>query len=127
MHAPHSACSQITSPPFQERILDSHPQRDAMAVKVNAHVRLHSLPYCLDPQAGPGASLLNPGIARIGSAHLGRLLALSGTVVRTGAIKVFEAHKLFFCNRCKHQCVGWGCFIVMRGLGLHAVSQRHES
>lgn len=43
------------------------------------------------------------GIAKIGSMHLGRLVTLSGTVVRTGPVKMFKAQRLFMCNKCKHK------------------------
>ncbi|KAI8467006.1 MAG: DNA replication licensing factor MCM9-like protein [Monoraphidium minutum] len=83
----------------QEALLECHPQQDAMSVKPQAHVRLHGLPYSLDPK--PHA--LNPTIGRIGSSHIGRLVTVYGTVVKTGPVKMFEHQRLMCCNKCKHR------------------------
>jgi DNA helicase MCM9 len=84
---------------MQERVQQSHPQQQDMALKPNSHVRLHNLPYSLDPEA----SLLNPAICNLGSFHLGRLVTVRGTVVKAGPVKMFEAQKVFMCNKCKHR------------------------
>jgi DNA replicative helicase MCM subunit Mcm2 (Cdc46/Mcm family) len=83
----------------QELMLETHPRRDQMSLKQQAHLRLHGLPYSLDPK--PHA--LNPTIGRIGSSHIGRLIAVCGTVVKTGPVKMFEQLRLLRCNKCKHQ------------------------
>lgn len=70
-----------------------------MALKPNTHVRLHNLPYGLDPDA----SLLNPAICNLGSFHLGKLVTVRGTVVKAGPVKMFEAQKVYICNKCKHR------------------------
>lgn len=80
-------------------MLQRHPHKDNMAVKPNAHIRVHSLPYSLDPDPNP----LNPSISSIGSAHLGKLVTITGTVVKAGPVKMFEAQKVFMCNKCKHR------------------------
>ncbi|KAF8067336.1 MCM9 [Scenedesmus sp. PABB004] len=85
----------------QELVLERHPERSRMAVKPNAHVRPHSLPYSLDPEP----NRLSPGISAMGSAHLGRLVAIRGTVVKAGPVKMFEAQKVFACNKCKHRFI----------------------
>lgn len=79
--------------------MQSHPQKEHMALKGNVHSRLYGLPYSLDPTP----NILNPGIAKIASMHLGKLITVPGTVVRTGAVKMFEAQKIFQCTKCKHQ------------------------
>jgi DNA replicative helicase MCM subunit Mcm2 (Cdc46/Mcm family) len=71
-----------------------------MALKPNTHVRLHNLPYSLDPDA----NLLNPAICNLGSFHLGKLVTVRGTVVKAGPVKMFEAQKVHICNKCKHRC-----------------------
>lgn len=81
--------------------MQQHPHRQTMAVKPNAHVRLHNLPYSMDPDPNP----LNPSISSIGSAHLGKLVTISGTVLKAGPVKMFEAQKVFMCNKCKHRQV----------------------
>lgn len=82
----------------QDAASEAHPARDQMASKPLAHLRLRGLPYSLDPK--PHA--LNPTIGRIGSAHIGRLITVCGTVVKTGPVKAFEHQRLMRCNRCKH-------------------------
>lgn len=84
---------------LQERVQHSHAQQQDMALKPNAHVRLYNLPYSLDPDA----SLLNPAICNLGSFHLGKLVTLRGTVVKAGPVKMFEAQKVYMCNKCKHR------------------------
>ena len=94
-------CTDPTWPPApiqQEAIMAHHPSRDAMSLKPQAHIRLHSLPYSLDPK--PHA--LNPTIGRIGSSHIGRLISVAGTVVKTGPVKMFEHQRLMRCNKCTH-------------------------
>ena len=83
----------------QERLLEAHPARDRMALRPQAHPRLHGLPYSLDP--APHA--LNPTIGRIGSAHIGRLVTVRGTVVKAGPVKMFEHQRLMRCGRCGHR------------------------
>eukprot|EP00775_Hariotina_reticulata_P011290 gene11290-11440_t len=83
----------------QEQIMQAHPQHTAMAVKPNAHVRLQNLPFSLDSDP----HMLNPAISSIGSGHLGRLVTIRGTVVKAGPVKMFEAQKLFMCNKCKYK------------------------
>jgi DNA replicative helicase MCM subunit Mcm2 (Cdc46/Mcm family) len=70
-----------------------------MAVKPLAHVRIHSLPYSLDPDP----SLLNPAICNLGSFHLGKLATIRATVVKAGPVKIFEHSKYYVCNKCKHK------------------------
>lgn len=84
--------------PAQEALLERNPQRPGMTLKPSAHVRVHGLPYSLDPK--PHA--LNPMIGRIGSSHIGRLISVCGTVVKTGPVKMLEHQRLLRCNKCKH-------------------------
>lgn len=84
---------------MQEHVQQSHPEQQDMALKPNAHIRLHNLPYSLDPEA----SLLNPAICNLGSFHLGKLVTVRGTVVKAGPVKMFEAQKVYMCNKCKHR------------------------
>ncbi len=58
--------------------------------KDRVHARLHSLPFSLDPTHGP----FNPPIGSIGARHINRLISICGTVVRTGAVKMFESHQV---------------------------------
>jgi DNA replicative helicase MCM subunit Mcm2 (Cdc46/Mcm family) len=86
---------------LQDTVMQQHPHKQTMAVKPNAHVRLQNLPYSMDPDPNP----LNPSISSIGSAHLGKLVTITGTVLKAGPVKMFEAQKVFMCNKCKHRQV----------------------
>ncbi|KAJ4847145.1 DNA helicase mcm9 [Turnera subulata] len=44
-----------------------------------------------------------PSIGRVRVKHRGILLTLKGTVIRSGAIKMYEGERMYRCHRCKHQ------------------------
>lgn len=100
---------------LQEEVQESHPQQQDMALKPNTHVRLHNLPYSLDPDA----NLLNPAICNLGSFHLGKLVTVRGTVVKAGTVKMFEAQKVHICNKCKHRCGTACCLSGSRNVAVH--------
>ena len=83
----------------QEQLLCKAKDSTRMSVKNLVHVRVRNLPYSLDPFS----DLLNPGVGGILCRHLGLLLAFEGTVVRTGAVQMFESQRLFECCKCKHR------------------------
>ncbi|KAG2494234.1 hypothetical protein HYH03_007589 [Edaphochlamys debaryana] len=66
------------------------PLRDSL------HVRLVGLPPGLDPRP----TLLRPPLARVGCAQLHQLLCLSGTIVRSGPVRMWEAVQVYECTRC---------------------------
>ncbi len=118
----------------QRAVMKHHPSREQMVVKENAHIRLQGLPPTTDPacsrfcpgisavgsrhidqlvqvraaKAGQWAAEEGAGSARLadrrGAARSPPALQVAGTVVRTGSIKMFEAQKMFECNRCKDRC-----------------------
>lgn len=51
---------------MQEGILASHPQAAHLALKPHVHLRVHSLPYALDP----APHQLNPTISKVGPFHI---------------------------------------------------------
>jgi len=83
-------------PHAQDLMLRQHPRSADMCAKPCAHVRVHSLPHALDP----GASPLRPRLGAVTPFHLGRLLALSGTVVRAGAVRVYRSAQIYACGSC---------------------------
>ncbi|CAD7698233.1 unnamed protein product, partial [Ostreobium quekettii] len=85
----------------QERILKSHRESEQRQAKDTVHIRVHSLPYALDPSC----ESLNPGVGHILCHHVGRLLSFTGTVVRTGVVKIFESQRLYECSKCRHRFV----------------------
>ncbi|KAG1675595.1 hypothetical protein FOA52_014183 [Chlamydomonas sp. UWO 241] len=65
--------------------------------KEGARVRVASLPCELEP----GSSMWQPPIARVGAPHIGRLLTLHGTLVKAGAVRMFECKRWYTCSRCR--------------------------
>ncbi|KAL0677004.1 hypothetical protein Bca4012_004985 [Brassica carinata] len=43
-----------------------------------------------------------PSIGRVRVKHRGILLMLKGTVIRSGAVKMYEGERMFRCRKCKH-------------------------
>lgn len=46
-----------------------------------------------------------PSIGRVRVKHRGILLTLKGTVIRSGAIKMYEGERKYMCQKCKHEWV----------------------
>lgn len=44
-----------------------------------------------------------PSIGRVRVKHQGILLTLKGTVIRSGAIKMYEGERMYRCQKCKHE------------------------
>ncbi|XP_037491168.1 probable DNA helicase MCM9 [Jatropha curcas] len=44
-----------------------------------------------------------PSIGRVRVKHRGILLTLKGTVIRSGAIKMYEGERMYRCRKCKHE------------------------
>ncbi|KAK9821222.1 hypothetical protein WJX81_002412 [Elliptochloris bilobata] len=81
-------------------------QRGALAtasgvgqIKQRVRVRLTSLPQFLDA-AQPG---MLPSIGSIRCAHAEKLVTVAGTVVRSGAMQMLEARRIYECGRCRHR------------------------
>lgn len=68
-------------------------------------MRLHDLPYAADPSPG---NPLAPSIGQLGCRHLRQLVSLSGRLLKAGPLKVFQAQRMYECNKCKTRC-GAGC------------------
>ncbi|KAK9720086.1 DNA helicase mcm9 [Basidiobolus ranarum] len=71
--------------------LKTHSLRSHMSQKSNCHARVMSLPHC-------------PELVRTiipGSEDIGRLLSISGTVIRTGITKMLESERQYECGKCK--------------------------
>lgn len=62
----HSCASATVLLPVQEGILASHPQAAHLALKPHVHLRVHSLPYALDP----APHQLNPTISKVRLLHI---------------------------------------------------------
>eukprot|EP00798_Chlamydomonas_sp_ICE-L_P025579 gene25579-11230_t len=67
-----------------------------LVAKAKVHVRVHGMPFTCQP----GCSALSPSVGELGSQHINRLVSILGTVVRCGAVKMFESHQEFECTRC---------------------------
>lgn len=44
-----------------------------------------------------------PSIGSVRVKHHGVLLTLKGTVIRSGAIKMYEGERWYICRKCKHK------------------------
>lgn len=44
-----------------------------------------------------------PSIGSVRVKHRGVLLTLKGTVIRSGAIKMYEGERWYMCRKCKHK------------------------
>ncbi|KAJ6744035.1 DNA HELICASE MCM9 [Salix purpurea] len=60
------------------------------------HVRIN---VCGSPLECPETF---PSIGRVRVEHRGILLTLKGTVIRSGAIKMYEGERMYQCRKCKH-------------------------
>ncbi|KAK8818667.1 hypothetical protein WA538_003977 [Blastocystis sp. DL] len=76
-------------------VLPDDDGRSMLSIKELCHCRVYDLP--------PVPEFHKPSVGLIRSADLGRLVQFSGTVLRTGSIKMLEAEKEFECqnNRCR--------------------------
>lgn len=86
----------------QEQLLQAPPQqteRGALSAKPHVHPRLVGAALLHD---GCAAELCPP-IGAISAAHNDRIITFSGTVVRTGVVKVLEARRLYECTKCKRR------------------------
>ncbi|XP_010547918.1 PREDICTED: probable DNA helicase MCM9 isoform X2 [Tarenaya hassleriana] len=62
------------------------------------HVRINTSgsPLELSPETFPS-------IGRVRVKHRGILLTLKGTVIRSGAVKMYEGERMYRCRKCKHE------------------------
>lgn len=86
----------------QQQTIQQEQSQAVFIVKDLVHVRVWGVPFHLDMQA----SSLYPSIGSIRSCHVDKLITVTGTVVRTGAVTMIESHKLYQCVRCCARCVG---------------------
>ena len=74
--------------------------RMELSVKERVHVRVTGLPWSM---AG-ASSAVSPDLGNIRSAHVGQLLCVRGTVLRTSAVQMLETGRTYACKKCKHRC-----------------------
>ena len=65
------------------------------SVKASCHLRLHHLPACRE--------LCKPTVTSIRAADINGLLSVSGTVIRTGVIKLLHSRREYVCLKCKYR------------------------
>jgi DNA helicase MCM9 len=66
-----------------------------MTIKTLCHARMHQLPRC--------AQLCKPTVSSIRADDINRLISVSGTIIRTGAIKMLQSRREYTCAKCKHR------------------------
>ena len=64
-------------------------------VKTSTHLRLHHLPACRE--------LCKATVTSIRAADINGLLSVSGTVIRTGKVKLMHSSREYVCVKCKHR------------------------
>lgn len=64
-------------------------------IKQSCHLRLHHLPCCRE--------LCKPTVTSIRATDINRLLSVSGTVIRTGQVKMVHSRREYCCVKCKHR------------------------
>src|SRR3989338_5568317 len=67
--------------------------KEQYKLKTFVHVRLHTLPQCSD--------VTKTSVRSVRSCDANRLISVSGTVIKTGPIKMLEYKKIFVCRKCK--------------------------
>ena len=73
-----------------DTIYKTHPDHDLMLLKPNVHTRIFNLPDC-------------PEFCRVmvpRSADVGCFISITGTVIRTAAVKILEYERDFICGKC---------------------------
>ena len=68
---------------------------DDLKVKNSCHLRVHSLPRCPE--------LWKPTVTDIRAEDVHRLLTVSGTVIRTGKMKLIHQRREYRCLKCEHR------------------------
>lgn len=74
-------------------------ERPLLCVKAHVHPRLAGAALLHDGAAAEAC----PRIGAVTAAHVDQLVTLSGTVVKTGLVRVLEARRLYECSKCKHR------------------------
>ncbi|GAQ89831.1 hypothetical protein (MCM9-like) [Klebsormidium nitens] len=75
----------------QVDIADVHELQEDMSFKAHVHARV-TLMECPE---------MKPSISRIRCEDIGRILAVRGTIIRTGAVKMLEGEREYECAKCK--------------------------
>lgn len=70
-----------------------HASKDQMTIKPNIHARLTALPLCTE--------LYRAVLPK--SADVRKFMCITGTVIRTTAVKMLEYRKMWRCSKCKHE------------------------
>lgn len=68
-----------------------------MFFKKTVRARVTNLPKCTE--------ITKKSVSALRSSDINRLVSVSGTVIRTGAIKMLEYEREFVCTRCKHKFI----------------------
>ena len=54
----------------------------------------------------------DPDLGGVRSAHVGQLLCVRGTVLRTSAVQMLEILRTYICKKCKKRC--WDCRVPVQ-------------
>ena len=78
----------------QEQVVEHHDDHHFMVVKQSVHARPHHLPRCRE--------LWKETVSSIRAANINTLLSVSGTVIRTGQVKMLQSKRTYKCMKCDH-------------------------
>ncbi|EFC43100.1 predicted protein, partial [Naegleria gruberi] len=77
----------------QRHIEKQEVMKEQFKLKTFVHVRLHTLPQC--------SEVTKTSVRSVRSCDANRLISVSGTVIKTGPIKMLEYKKIYICKKCK--------------------------
>ena len=86
----------------QRLLLEEQSEPNAWTCKAFARARLEGFPG-LCAEAGAEPSLHLPSVGSLGASHVGRLVAVRGTVIRASPPSLEEHQRLLECARCRHR------------------------
>ena len=86
----------------QRLLLEEQAEPNTGVCKVFARARLEDVPG-LCAEAGAELALHLPSVGSLGASHVGRLVAVRGTVIRASPPSLEEHQRLLECARCRHR------------------------
>ncbi|XP_066368986.1 probable DNA helicase MCM9 [Miscanthus floridulus] len=80
----------------QDKVLKKLGNSKTTETKKSVHVRIDVIG---SPLESPEVS---PSIGKVRVKHMRKLIALKGTVIRSGGVKMIEYERCYMCRKCKH-------------------------
>eukprot|EP00267_Zea_mays_P042994 XP_020395039.1 probable DNA helicase MCM9 isoform X2 [Zea mays] len=80
----------------QDKVLKNLGDLKTTETKKSVHVRIDVSGSPLEPPE------VSPSIGKVRVKHMKKLIALKGTVIRSGGVKMIEFERCYMCRKCKH-------------------------